>query len=58
LPVLSEIVVGTFITLMLNWLGSETYPFRARATAMARFLADALRARKGVGMPAKRRIVR
>ncbi len=58
LPVLSEIVVGTFITLMLNWLGIETYPFRARATAMARFLADALRARKGAGMPAKRRIVR
>ncbi len=45
-PVLSEVVVGTFITLMLNWLGIEGYPFRARATAMARFLADALRARK------------
>jgi AcrR family transcriptional regulator len=54
-PVLSEVVVGTFITLMLNWLGIEGYPFRARATAMARFLGDALRARKGLG-PAKRRI--
>jgi AcrR family transcriptional regulator len=40
--VLSEVVVGTFITLMLNWLGIEGYPFRARATAMARFLGDAL----------------
>ena len=52
-PVLSEIVVGTFITLMLNWLGIEDYPFRARATAMARFLADALRARKGLVARAK-----
>ena len=53
-PVLSEIVVGTFNTLMLNWLGFEDYPFRARATAMARFLADALRARKGVVTRARR----
>ncbi len=53
-PVLSEVVVGTFITLMLNWLGIDGYPFRARAIAMARFLADALRARKGLA-PAKRR---
>jgi AcrR family transcriptional regulator len=45
--VVSEVVVGTFTTLMLNWLGIEGYPFRSRATAMARFLADALRARKG-----------
>ena len=57
-PVLSEVVVGTFVTLMLNWLGMEDYPFRARATAMARFLADALRARKGFVAPAKRRISR
>jgi AcrR family transcriptional regulator len=55
-PVLSEIVVGTFVTLMLNWLGIERYPFRARATAMARFLADALRVRNGRVAPAKRRI--
>ena len=55
-PVLSEVVVGTFVTLMLNWLGIEGYPFRARATAMARFLAEALRARKGRVAPAKRRI--
>lgn len=52
--VLSEVVVGTFVTLMLNWIGIEDYPFRARATAMARFLGDALRARKGLA-PAKRR---
>ncbi len=45
--VLSEVVVGTFNTLMLNWLGFDDYPFRARATAMARFLTDALRAPKG-----------
>ena len=54
-PVLSEVVVGTFNTLMLNWLGIEKYPFRARATAMARFLADSLRAREGLLAPAKRR---
>jgi AcrR family transcriptional regulator len=54
--VLSEIVVGTFITLMLNWLGIEAYPFRARATAMARVLGDALRVRKGHVAPARRRI--
>jgi AcrR family transcriptional regulator len=54
-PVLSEVVVGTFVTLMLNWLGIEDYPFRARATAMARFLADALRARQGLAVTARRR---
>ena len=54
LPVLTEVVVGTFITLMLNWLGIDDYPFRARATAMARFLGEALRVRKGVVARAKR----
>lgn len=54
-PVLSEIVVGAFNTLMLNWLGIEDYPFRARATVMARFLADALRARKGLVASSRRR---
>jgi len=53
--VLSEIVVGTFNTLMLNWLGFEDYPFRSRATAMARFLTDALRARKARVLAAKRK---
>jgi AcrR family transcriptional regulator len=43
--VLSEIVAGAFSTLMLNWIGIEDYPIRARAAAMARFLADALRVR-------------
>jgi hypothetical protein len=42
--------------MMLNWLGIEDYPFRARASSMARFLGDALRGRKGlVRVPAKRR---
>jgi AcrR family transcriptional regulator len=45
--VLSEVVVGAFIALMLNWLGIEGYPFRARAAAMSRFLGDALRERRG-----------
>jgi AcrR family transcriptional regulator len=54
-PVLSEVVVGAFNTLMLNWLGIEDYPFRARATAMARFLGDALRARKGLLRSTKRK---
>jgi AcrR family transcriptional regulator len=44
LTVLTEVVVGAFNTLMLNWLGLERYPFRARAMAMSRFLAAALRA--------------
>jgi AcrR family transcriptional regulator len=52
--VLSEIVVGAFNTLMLNWIGIENYPFRTRAIAMGRFLADALRARKGIA-PVKRK---
>ena len=55
IPVPSEVVVGTFITLMLNWLGIEDYPFRARATAMGRFLADALRGRKWPA-PARRKV--
>lgn len=58
LPVLTEIVVGTFIALMLNWLGIDGYPFRARATAMARFLGDALRVRKGLVAPARRKASR
>jgi AcrR family transcriptional regulator len=43
LTVLTEVVVGAFNTLMLNWLGLDRYPFRARAMAMSRFLAAALR---------------
>jgi len=56
--VLSDVVVGTFTTLMLNWLGIEGYPFRSRASGTARFLADALRARKTLVAPAKRKIAR
>lgn len=44
LPVLTEVVVGAFYTLMLNWLGIDAYPIRGRAAAMARFLADAVAA--------------
>jgi hypothetical protein len=51
----AEVVVGTCITLMLNWLGIDGYPVRARATAMARFPADGLRARKGLVARTKRR---
>jgi AcrR family transcriptional regulator len=56
--VLSEAVAGSFITLMLNWLGTERYPFRARAAAMARFLGDALRVRKGVVASTRRSTTR
>jgi len=44
IAVLTEIVVGAFYALMLNWIGVEDYPMRARASGVARFLADALRA--------------
>lgn len=56
--VLAEAVVGSFITLMLNWLGTESYPFRSRATAMARFLGDAVSARKSTVAPARRTTTR
>jgi AcrR family transcriptional regulator len=42
---LTEVVVGSFYALMLNWVGIDGYPIRARATAVARFLGDALAAR-------------
>jgi len=45
LPVLTEVVVGAFYALMLNWLGVDRFPMRARASGVARFLADALAAR-------------
>jgi hypothetical protein len=47
--------VGAFIALMLNWLGIEGYPFRARAAAMSRFLGDALREQRGRVAAAPRR---
>ena len=42
LPVLTQIVMGAFYALMLDWVSSESFPMRARATGVARFLADAL----------------
>ena len=42
---LTEVVVGSFYAIMLNWVGVDGYPIRARATAVARFLGDALGAR-------------
>ena len=43
-PVLTQIVMGAFYALMLDWVSSESFPMRARATGVARFLADALAA--------------
>jgi AcrR family transcriptional regulator len=44
LPVLTQIVMGAFYALMLDWVSSEDFPMRTRATGVARFLADALAA--------------
>lgn len=40
--VLTETIVGAFYGVMLNWLGVDGYPLRARALGAARFLGDAL----------------
>lgn len=37
----SEIVLGTFYALMFNWANLEGYPFRKRASAAGRMLAQA-----------------
>ena len=37
-----EVLLGSYYALMLNWANIEGYPFRTRATAMARFLGDAI----------------
>jgi AcrR family transcriptional regulator len=37
-----EVLIGSYYALMLNWANIEGYPFRKRATAMARFLGDAI----------------
>ena len=42
---LTEVVVGSFYALMLNWGSIDAYPIRARATSVARFLGDALATR-------------
>jgi AcrR family transcriptional regulator len=41
-PVLTDMVVGAFYVLMLNWLGVEGYPMRARAVGVVRALGDVL----------------
>jgi AcrR family transcriptional regulator len=41
-PVLTDMVVGAFYVLMLNWLGAEGYPMRARAIGAVRALGDVL----------------
>ena len=45
-PVLTDMVVGTFYVLMLNWLGMEGYPMRTRAVGVARALGDVLAVRR------------
>jgi AcrR family transcriptional regulator len=45
-PVLTQIVMGAFYALMLDWVSNEEFPMRARATGVARFLADALAAER------------
>lgn len=42
LETLTEIVVGAFYALMLNWVSLEDYPLRQRSAAAGRFLADAV----------------
>jgi len=37
-----DVVLGAFYVLMLDWANIEGYPFRKRASAMARFLGDAI----------------
>ena len=44
LPVLTQIVMGAFYALMLDWVSIDGFPMRARATGVARFLAAALAA--------------
>ncbi len=39
---LTEMVVGTFYVLMLNWVSLDEYPLRERSIAAGRFLASSL----------------
>ncbi len=39
---LTEMLMGAFYAVMLNWTNFEGYPFRERAMAAARFLGDAI----------------
>jgi AcrR family transcriptional regulator len=38
----TDMVIGAFYALMINWANLDEYPLRRQATAAARFLADAL----------------
>ena len=42
---LTELLMGAFYVLMLNWANLEEYPLRERALATARLLGDALTAK-------------
>jgi len=44
---LTEMVVGTFYVLMLNWVSLERYPLRERSVAAGRFLAESLTSPSG-----------
>jgi AcrR family transcriptional regulator len=46
LPVLTQVVMGAFYALMLDWVSIDGFPMRARATGVARFLATALAAER------------
>jgi hypothetical protein len=46
LPVLTQVVMGSFYALMLDWVSIDGFPVRARATGVARFLASALAAER------------
>jgi hypothetical protein len=38
----TDMLIGAFYALMLNWANLDAYPLRRQALAMARFLTDAL----------------
>ena len=43
----TDMLIGAFYALMLNWANLEAYPLRRQALAAARFLSDALAAEEG-----------
>jgi AcrR family transcriptional regulator len=45
LPILAQVMAGAFYVLMLDWVSIPAFPVRARGSAMAKFLADALASR-------------
>jgi len=46
MPVLTQVVMGAFYALMLDWVSIDGFPMRVRATGVARFLASALAAER------------